>query len=52
MREINYKFRNGFKFEKIISDIVDNNSNKIKTKELTKEEESRVELELRRLGYI
>lgn len=40
------------KFEKIITDTVDNNYNKIKTTELTKEEENRVELELRRLGYI
>ena len=39
-------------FEKIISSIVENNSNQIKTKELTKEEQNRVELELRKLGYI
>jgi arylsulfatase A-like enzyme len=40
------------KFEKIIADITSNNQNQIKTKQLTKEEEDRVELELRRLGYI
>ena len=40
------------KFEKIITDITNDNQNQIKTKQLTKEEEDRVELELRRLGYI
>jgi arylsulfatase A-like enzyme len=39
-------------FEKIISSIVEKNSNQIKTKELTKEEQNKVELELRKLGYI
>jgi len=39
-------------FEKIIIDITNDNQNQIKTKQLTKEEENRVELELRRLGYI
>ena len=39
-------------FEKIIIDITNDNQNQIKTKQLTKEEENRIELELRRLGYI